>query len=107
MATPVGIDPPGMALLGGAFKATHHQLLAHGRAVQILRARTRGSVGIVNHHTTVDPAGNSTADASAARFYDSYHNHQFADPILLGTYPAAILSMPERPPTLSGTGIST
>ena len=90
----LGIDAPGLTLLGGAFQATHHQLLAHGRAVEILRQRTRGSVGIVNHHTTVSPAGRSAADRTAARFYDAYHNHQFTDPILAGEYPATILTMP-------------
>ena len=37
----VGIDAPGLTLLGGAFQAAHHQLLAHGRAVQVLRSRDR------------------------------------------------------------------
>ena len=90
----LGIDAPGLTLLGGAFQATHHQLLAHGRAVEMLRQRTRGSVGIVNHHTTVSPAGRSAADRAAARFYDAYHNQQFTDPILAGKYPATILTMP-------------
>ena len=90
----LGIDAPGLTLLGGAFQAAHHQLLAHGRAVEVLRERTRGSVGIVNHHTAVSPAGRSAADRAAARFYDSYHNRQFTDPILSGHYPATILTMP-------------
>ena len=80
----VGIDAPGLTLLGGAFQATHHQLLAHGRAVQVLRSAASGSVGIINHHTCVDPAGRNGADIAAARFYDAYHNRQFADPLLLG-----------------------
>ena len=90
----VGIDAPGLTLLGGAFQAAHHQLLAHGRAVQVLRAGVRGSVGIINHHTTVAPATGSTADAVAARFYDAYHNRQFTDPLLLGKYPTAVTTMP-------------
>ena len=51
----VGIDAPGLTLLGGAFQATHHQLLAHGRAVEVLRSTARGSVGIINHHTLRRP----------------------------------------------------
>ena len=48
----VGIDAPGLTLLGGAFSATHHQLLAHGRAVQALRAGSGAPIGIINHHTS-------------------------------------------------------
>jgi beta-glucosidase len=90
----IGIDAPGLALLGGAFQAAHHQLLAHARAVQVLRSTVSGSVGIINHHTCVDPAARRGADIAAARFYDAYHNRQFADPLLLGEYPKAILDMP-------------
>ena len=91
----IGIDAPGLTLLGGAFQATHHQLLAHGRAAQVLRSSTAAPIGIVNRHTTVDPVGRNGADRAAARFYDRYHNRQFADPILLGSYPTAILEMPD------------
>ncbi len=94
----VGIDAPGLTLLGGAFQATHHQLLAHGRAVEVLRSATRGAVGIINHHTCVDPASRRGQDVAAARFYDAYHNRQFADPILRGEYPKAILAMPGAAP---------
>ena len=90
----IGIDAPGLALLGGAFQATHHQLLAHGRAAVVLRSASTAPIGIVNRHTTVDPARPGAADRVAARFYDLYHNRQFADPILRGEYPAAILAMP-------------
>ena len=91
----VGIDAPGLTLLGGAFQATHHQLLAHGRAVEVLRS-TRHAARWASSITTpasTRPAGIG-ADIAAARFYDAYHNRQFADPMLLGRYPAAILAMP-------------
>lgn len=90
----IGIDAPGLTLLGGAFQATHHQLLAHGLAVRVLREGGTAPVGIVNNHTTVASSSRHGADLAAARFYDAYHNQQFADPVLLGRYPAAILSMP-------------
>jgi len=90
----VGIDAPGLTLLGGAFQVTHHQLLAHARAVQVLRSETDASVGIVNHHTTVDPASPGRSDIAAAACYDAYHNRQFADPVLRGRYPDEILRMP-------------
>ena len=91
----VGIDAPGLTLLGGAFQVTHHLLLAHGRAVQVLRSETDRPVGIVNHHTTVDPASGEGSDIAAAACYQAYHNRQFTDPLLRGRYPDAILSMPD------------
>jgi beta-glucosidase len=90
----VGIDAPGLTLLGGAFQAAHHQLLAHARAVSVLRAETRCDVGIVNSHTLVLAASDSSADAAAARFYDAYHNGQFAAPVLAGRYPGLVRRMP-------------
>ncbi len=90
----VGLDAPGLALLDGAFPAAHHQLLAHGMASAVLRSEVAGAVGIVNDHTTVRPAQRTTADRVAARTYDLYHNRQFADPVLLGRYPAALLEKP-------------
>ena len=91
----VGIDAPGLTLLGGAFQATHHQLLAHGRAAAALRSASRGAD---RHRQPAHHRGSGAARrapiGSAARFFDLYHNRQFADPILLGHYPAAILDMP-------------
>ncbi|WP_166442234.1 glycoside hydrolase family 1 protein [Nakamurella flava] len=93
----VGIDAPGLTLLGGAFSAAHHQLLAHGHAVTALRAAGAVPVGIVNAHTVVRPHNpGSTADQAVARFVDLYLNRQFADPVLRGRYPRALhRSLPE------------
>ncbi|MGS0685957.1 glycoside hydrolase family 1 protein [Nakamurella sp. GG22] len=91
----VGIDAPGLTLLGGAFQAAHHQLLAHGRVTAVLRSAATGAVGILNQHTVVRPARPSGADRAAARWYDAYHNRQFADPVLLGSYPPSVLDMPD------------
>ena len=103
----IGIDAPGLTLLGGAFQVTHHQLFAHGLAARILRDGATGAVGIVNQHTTVDASSRRGADLAAARFYDAYHNRQFADPVLLGRYPAAVLSMPGADTEVISTATST
>lgn len=90
----VGIDAPGLTLLGGAFAVTHHLLLGHARAMAALRAAGPAPVGIVNHHTTVDPASDSAADAAAARWYDAIHNRQFSEPLLAGGYPPELAELP-------------
>ncbi len=90
----MGIDAPGLTLLGGAFAATHHQLLGHARAVEVLRAASSARVGIVNHHTTVAAASDDPEDVAAAAFYEAYHNGQFAGPLLAGTYPELLEALP-------------
>ncbi|WP_420121379.1 family 1 glycosylhydrolase [Nakamurella sp.] len=96
----VGVDAPGLTLLGGAFAVTHHLLLGHARGVAALRAAGAGRVGLVNNHTAVRPAGPGGADRWAAGFYDRYHNRQFADPVLLGAYPERLITLPGVPDDL-------
>lgn len=83
----VGGHAPGKALLFDALPVAHHQLLAHGLAVQALRAAGASNIGIANHHFPVWPAGESDADVGAAQAYDMLINGLFADPVLLGRYP--------------------
>jgi beta-glucosidase len=90
----VGIDAPGLTLLGGAFAVTHHLLLGHARALSVLRSATAAPVGIANHHTAVAPATDSAADLAAANLYDVIHNRQFSDPLLIGSYPEGVDELP-------------
>ena len=84
----LGLHAPGETLLFDALPAAHHQLLAHGLAVQGLRAAdVRGRIGLANVHSPVQPAGDREADSVAAGLYDLLHNRLFADPVLLGRYP--------------------
>lgn len=85
----VGAHAPGKQLLFDALPVAHHQLLAHGRASQALRAAGASSIGIASHHTPVW-AGPSEEDRGAAALYDNLVNWMFADPILLGSYPNGI-----------------
>lgn len=83
----IGELAPGRQLLFDSLPTVHHQLLAHGRAVAVLRAHGAESVGIANNHTGVLPASESDADQEAAYVYDLIHNRLFADPVLTGAYP--------------------
>ena len=87
-----GVHAPGQRLLFGALPAAHHQLLAHGLAVQALRANGCRAVGIVNNHMPVWPASDSEQDRGAAEAYDMIFNRLFADPVLTGAYPAPELA---------------
>lgn len=94
----IGELAPRRQLLFGALPTIHHQLLAHGLAVQIVRDADAGEVGIVNNHTTVTPASDDPADLAAAAAYDLLHNRMFADPVLRGVYPdGAAFGLPDQP----------
>ncbi|MFJ4684813.1 GH1 family beta-glucosidase [Streptomyces sp. NPDC088789] len=86
----LGVHAPGRRLLFDALPVAHHQLLAHGAAVQALRASGPCAIGVTNSHTPVHPASGSAADREAADLYDVLLNRLFADPVLLGTYPAGL-----------------
>jgi beta-glucosidase len=75
-----------------ALAATHTLLLAHGRAVQILRSASPGArIGIVLNPSPVEPATDDPADVAAARRADGYYNRWFLDPLYGRGYPADML----------------
>lgn len=82
-----GVHAPGEALMLDALPVAHHQLLAHGLAVPVLRGFGAAEVAIANNCTPVRAASRSPRDLAAAALYDAFHNRLFNDPLLLGTYP--------------------
>lgn len=86
----VGGHAPGKQLGFEALPVAHHQLLAHGRAVQALRAGGASNIGIASNHAPTWPASDSAEDVEAAGLYDNLINWMFVDPILLGEYPNGI-----------------
>lgn len=94
----IGTLAPGRQLLFGALPTAHHQLLAHGLAMPILRAAGAEAVGLTNNHTQVRPLTDSPADQQAAAIYDLVHNHLFSMPLLAATYPdIEALGLPPMP----------
>jgi beta-glucosidase len=87
----IGQYAPGKSLLFDALPAAHHQNLAHGLAVQALRAAGATSIGTANNHSPIWPRSTSDADLAAARSLGALVNWLFADPVLLGTYPEEML----------------
>jgi beta-glucosidase len=70
-----------------ALPTAHHQLLAHGRAVNVLRGRTSAPVTIANNYSPVVVLGDSEADHAAGDAYDALHNRLFTDPLFGRGYP--------------------
>ncbi|SFL14557.1 beta-glucosidase [Pseudovibrio ascidiaceicola] len=86
-------DAPGFG--GGAkaaLAASHHALLAHGRAVPIIRRNVPDAqIGIVLDLNPVTPASDTIADLEAARRFEGCQNRWYLDAIFNGQYPADML----------------
>lgn len=87
-----GIFAPGLRSRRVALQAAHHMMLAHGRALQALRAEgLRCPLGIVLNQSPSDPASDSPADVARARLEDGLLVRWYMDPLLLGRYPPDVL----------------
>ena len=83
-----GRHAPGVKDPQAALAASHHLLLAHGRAVSVIRRNSPDAqVGITLNLLQVMAASNSTADRAAAYFDDGRINRWFLDPISGRGYP--------------------
>lgn len=88
----IGAHAPGLRDWSAAIKAAHHVLLAHGRALPILRQNcATAQPGIVLDYALSEPASASWHDYQATRFTDGYHNRWFLDPLYGRGYPADIV----------------
>ncbi|MEW5726816.1 MAG: GH1 family beta-glucosidase [Pseudomonadota bacterium] len=82
---------PGIEDRGQYLRAVHHLNLAHGAAVDVLRAHVRdASIGIIHNRQAVHPESDTEADIRAARVLDAHWNLVYADPQILGAYPAIV-----------------
>lgn len=92
-----GEHAPGLKLsFAEVLLAAHHSLLAHGKAIQVIRSRAKSqpTVGTALVGFVKIPATNSLEDIEAARTRmfsvtekNCWNNTWFADPILFGEYP--------------------
>jgi beta-glucosidase len=87
-----GEHAPGLHDQGKAAAANHHLLLAHGMAVQVLRAAMpNATIGIGLNLQPVRPATDHDEDRAASRRVDGNLNRLFLDPLFKGRYPADML----------------
>jgi beta-glucosidase len=88
-----GVHAPGRTEPVAALRAAHHLNLAHGKAVQALRANlpaaAQVSVTLNIHH--VRPLTTAEPDVDAARRIDALANRVFTGPMFEGAYPADLL----------------
>ncbi len=87
----IGQHAPGMRDIRAAARAMHHVLLAHGLAVQALRAEGIGQLGIVTNLDHAAPADDSEGAARASATYDAIFNQWFLGAAFKKEYPADAL----------------
>jgi beta-glucosidase len=88
-----GVHAPGRTDAAVSLRAAHHLNLAHGRAVQVLRAALPASAEVsltLNLHA-VRPLSDSAGDREAARRIDALGNRVFLDPVFHGRLPADLV----------------
>jgi beta-glucosidase len=84
----IGRHAPGHTSRDEALAAAHHLLLAHGRAVPLIRANcANANAGITLNLSPQEPASPSLADKKAAAWFDGYINRWFLDPLAARGYP--------------------
>ncbi|MBG0817676.1 GH1 family beta-glucosidase [Planomonospora sp. ID82291] len=87
-----GEHAPGRREPAQALRAAHHLLLAHGLAVEAMRAqRSDTRIGGCVNLYAISPQTGSEADLDAARRIDGLQNRFFLDALLKGSYPADVL----------------
>ncbi|MFN8373442.1 MAG: GH1 family beta-glucosidase [Anaerolineae bacterium] len=79
-------DMPNVALT-----VSHHALLAHGKAVPVLRANVKDAqVGATMYLQYVEPASDKPEDIAAAQRYHDFVNAWYLEPLFKGSYPKDI-----------------
>ncbi|MDV7269778.1 GH1 family beta-glucosidase [Thioclava sp. A2] len=87
----LGQHAPGLRDIRATARAMHHILLAHGTAINAMRAEGMGNLGAVCNLEYALPADETPQAAQAAALYDAYYNRFFVEAIFKGRYPAEVL----------------
>ncbi len=87
----LGAHAPGLRDIRATARAMHHVLLAHGTAIQAMRALGMKNLGAVCNFEYAEPADDTPEAAAAARLYDGYYNRFFLGGIFRKEYPADVL----------------
>lgn len=86
-----GWHPPSTNDPASLYAAVHHVNLAHGAAVDVLRAEVAAaSIGAIHNMQPSRPLRQVPADRKAAAILDDIWNRAFPDPQILGDYPASL-----------------
>ncbi len=86
-----GHHAPGMRDIRAAARAMHHVLVAHGRAIEVMRGLGMGNLGAVCNFERAFPADDSEGARVAAARYDAIYNRFFLGGLFHRRYPDLVL----------------
>ena len=92
----LGGHAPGIRDIRAAVRAMHHVMLAHGKALEVLKSHGQSNLGIVLNLGHGEPASNTQADINATKTFDAIHTRWFMDSLFKGNYPKDMLSKVEK-----------
>lgn len=92
----LGGHAPGIRDIRAAVRAMHHVMLAHGKALEVLKSHGQSNLGIVLNLGHGEPARNTEADINATKTFDAIHTRWFMDSLFKGNYPKDMLSKVEK-----------
>lgn len=102
----IGEHAPGIKDWSAGLAASHHLLLSHGWAVDVIRRNSpNAEVGITLNLTPSVPASASQADFDATRHFDGFFNRWFLDPLYGRHYPADMVADYTTAGYLPATGL--
>ena len=87
----LGLHAPGLRDIRATARAMHHLLLAHGSAIQTMRALGMDNLGAVFNLEWATPVDDTPAARDAAALYDGYYNQFFLGGVFKGEYPENVL----------------
>ena len=87
----LGHHAPGMKDIAAAAKSMHNVLLAHGHAIERMRARNQENLGIVLNFEHAQSVDQSPANLAATARFDAIFNRWFIEAITKGSYPTEAL----------------
>jgi len=86
-----GHHAPGLRDIRATARAMHHVLLAHGRAIEVMRDMGMTNLGAVCNFERAFPADSSDAAQLAADRYDAIYNRFFLGGLFERAYPPLVL----------------
>ena len=92
----LGGQAPGIRDIRAAVRAMHHVMLAHGKALEVLKSHGQSNLGIVLNLGHGEPARNTEADINATKTFDAINTRWFMDSLFKGNYPKDMLSKVEK-----------
>ena len=87
----IGAHAPGLRDIRAAARAMHHVLLAHGRAVEVMRGMGLNNLGIVTNLEGSTPVDDRPETIAAHERNHALYNEWFLSAVFKGEYPNAAL----------------